>query len=430
MAAEIPLRIVFAYPLSGIFLLFEYTISVTLVLDLIIRLFIPMDPGKKYSPQKNKKYPGSAGFYLDILTAVPLELLIAHELIPASFSVFALLRLIRVIRILRVFRLFDLAKILRSWDLNEFHDTLLTKLTYFGFWIILTAHWIACCWIALGFSVEEGTKIHLYVRSLYWAITTLTTIGYGDITAKTTVQTLFSIFVELLGAGLYGYVIGSIASLIANRDISKSKFSEKMARLDSFMEYKKIPQDLKNKISDYFIYLWETKRGYDETIITDGLPSALKMKVSLYLNREVFDKVPLFHNASEHIISKLVFNLKPVVCTPGEYIFEEGEIGDKMYFINRGSLEVVSGDGSQVHAVLHEGNFFGEIALLLKCPRTASVRAIDYCDLYALDKEVFDKVIMEFPDFARKVKEKAHERKQLRDSARTVAAGKKRRNKK
>ncbi len=81
-----------------------------------------------------------------------------------------------------------------------------------------------------------------------------------------------------------------------------------------------------------------------------------------------------------------------------------------MYFINKGSAEVVSQDGKQVYAVLKEGDFFGEIALLLKQPRNATIRAYDYCDLYSLDKESFDDVISNYPAFEKHINKMAQER--------------------
>ena len=49
---------------------------------------------------------------------------------------------------------------------------------------------------------------------------------------------------------------------------------------------------------------------------------------------------------------------------------------------------------------LHDGNFFGEIDLFYSQPRSASVRAVDYCDIYVLDKITFDRVLNAYPDFA------------------------------
>ena len=64
-----------------------------------------------------------------------------------------------------------------------------------------------------------------------------------------------------------------------------------------------------------------------------------------------------------------------------------------------------------MYATLTAGQFFGEIALLLSGPRTATIRARDYCDLYKLDKDSFDLILRKHETFAVKVKELAQKRR-------------------
>ncbi|MDC7242197.1 MAG: cyclic nucleotide-binding domain-containing protein, partial [Spirochaetales bacterium] len=250
-----------------------------------------------------------------------------------------------------------------------------------------------------------------YLRSFYWTVTTLTTIGYGDISPSTRIETIFVIIVELIGAGMYGFIIGNIANIIANIDVAKSQYQEKMEKVSTFMRYKNIPADLKHKISDYYDYLWESRRGYDESSILEDLPKPLKTSISLFLNREIIQKVPIFQGTSEEFIKEVILNLEPVVFTPGDYVVIKGEIGYEMYFISRGSVDVVSEDESIVYATLGAGSFFGEIALLLSAPRNATIKARDYCDCYSLKKETFDQILERFPEFAKRISDMAEKRR-------------------
>ena len=102
--------------------------------------------------------------------------------------------------------------------------------------------------------------------------------------------------------------------------------------------------------------------------------------------------------------------LTPAMFTPGDFVFREGEVGHNMYFLSRGNVEVLSERTNQVYATITEGGYFGEVALLMDSPRNASVRALDYCDLYTLDKESFHSVLERFPAFAAQVKQMARER--------------------
>ncbi len=223
-------------------------------------------------------------------------------------------------------------------------------------------------------------------------------------------QIAYTIVVEIIGVGMFGYMIGNIASLLANLDIARSKYQEKINRLNLYMEYRDIPPSLRQKLRRYYKYMWESRRGYDENLILRDLPSALQKELAMHIHADVIEKVPIFKGATDAFIKEIVMKLTPAMFTPGDYVFREGELGHNMYFISRGSVEILSERTGQVFASISEGGYFGEIALLMDSPRNASVRALDYCDLYTLDKDSFQMVLQRFPAFAKQVRKIAGER--------------------
>jgi CRP-like cAMP-binding protein len=74
---------------------------------------------------------------------------------------------------------------------------------------------------------------------------------------------------------------------------------------------------------------------------------------------------------------------------PGEIIFRQGDPGDSAYFVRRGTVEVIDGDGSRVVATLGPGDYFGEMALLGDRPRNATVRTVSDCEFAVLGKQNF-----------------------------------------
>ena len=108
--------------------------------------------------------------------------------------------------------------------------------------------------------------------------------------------------------------------------------------------------------------------------------------------------------------------LKPVVYSAGDYIVIKGETGSGMYFINRGEAETLDENNHAIRT-LRQGDFFGEIALLLSQPRTASVRAKTECDLFILEQSDFKRILKDFPELARSVMKAARDRYKLTASA-------------
>lgn len=127
------------------------------------------------------------------------------------------------------------------------------------------------------------------------------------------------------------------------------------------------------------------------------------------VNREILQQVPLFQKADAQFLNSLIMLLKPAVFSAGDIIIRKGDPGTEMYIVSKGEVEVLN-DSSDSLARLKEGNFFGELSLLLSEPRSATVRAVTECDLLSLSKQDFWKALKEHPEFAKVVRESAKSR--------------------
>ena len=119
------------------------------------------------------------------------------------------------------------------------------------------------------------------------------------------------------------YLVANIATILANSDIIRTQFVDKIQKINTFMKYKKIPPVMQKAILDYYDYIWKNRKGYDENQILRELPPSLRMKVSIYLNSDLVRKVPILQNASDDLISKIILNLVPVVYMKGDFIFKK-----------------------------------------------------------------------------------------------------------
>jgi hypothetical protein len=102
---------------------------------------------------------------------------------------------------------------------------------------------------------------------------------------------------------------------------------------------------------------------------------------------------------------------------PGEFIFREGDPGSIMFIIEDGNVELLKGSGGQEHqlAVLEQGDFFGEMAILEDQPRSASARAVTECQLLKIDKSTFNEMLRQNPEIAVRMLRKLSRR--LRNTA-------------
>jgi hypothetical protein len=127
-------------------------------------------------------------------------------------------------------------------------------------------------------------------------------------------------------------------------------------------------------------------------LCADELPVNLRSDVSLVLKRDIIHKVPLFQRSSAGFVNALVTYLQPQIYAPDERLMSAGDIGSEMYFIRKGKVRVILPNG-EVVAILKEGDHFGEIALLEEnSVRTATIKAVGFCDLFVLTKEDLETV--------------------------------------
>jgi glucose-6-phosphate 1-dehydrogenase len=130
------------------------------------------------------------------------------------------------------------------------------------------------------------------------------------------------------------------------------------------------------------------------------------------VTEEVLRRVPLFKDGDMLFLGAVVMALRARQVSSGEIVIQKGEIGREAYLVARGEVEVLD-DVGNVIKVLHDGDIFGEIAVLMSTPRTATVRAKTSCDLFVLEKGDFGRILRENPQFALAVQRVAGERYNL-----------------
>jgi len=389
LVVYLPLRVV-GIAVQSFLIPIYWIATIIMFLDLILHVWVYFSN----SGSGRSKVFSLPLMIVDVLAAIPFLLI-------ATIPLFQLLQVFKVYRLQRFLKIVMDGVLMRKRSFT---------IAFFLFWLILAIHWLSCIW--LGIIGVDSSLNHYsnYVRSLYWIITTLTSVGYGDITPDNNIQMWYAMFVQLIGIGAFGYLIAHVVSIVSKKDPLEIQYTENVELLSATLKHRSLPQDLQKRILNYYGYIRREKVGYDESAFLESLPVSLRTEVAINIRKEFIHEIPLFKNAGELFLYQIAMKLELIIITPGDYLFRRGDTGTEMYLIISGDVEILDTDEVTVLATLSDGDYFGEIALFEGTTRNASVRALDFCNLYKLEKETFDEVVSENPQIGIEIESKARAR--------------------
>ena len=287
--------------------------------------------------------------------------------------------------------------------------------------IILLAHWNGCLqfmipmfqnfpsdsWVSMN-GLQNAPWVEQYTVALFKALSHMLCIGYGRYPPQSYVDMWLTMLSMVTGAMCYAVTIGHVSALVQSFDTSRRLYNEKFKQVEEYMAWRKLPREMRNRISDYYEHRYQGKIFHEDSILEE-LSERLRLDVINYNCRSLVSSVPFFANADPNFVSDVVTKLRFEVFQPQDEIIHEGTIGDKMYFIQEGIVDIIKADG-QVLTTLSDGSYFGEICLLTRAKRVASVRCVTYCNLYSLDSSQFEMVLESYPLMRRTMESVAAER--------------------
>ncbi|KAI8854982.1 cyclic nucleotide-binding-like protein [Chytridium lagenaria] len=224
-----------------------------------------------------------------------------------------------------------------------------------------------------GYRVQLGS---LYVESVYWTVTTMTTTGYGDITPQNDSERIFAFFTQTAGIFFYNYV--SVVVFLTKK-------------MDAVRQYM-------NDLLDYYDYMWERNKGIDIKNLFEDMPSTFRSEVGLSLNNAIIEKVRWFSLIFLRY-RMISISMKLYLFTADEYVVHRGDLGLEMYFITQGRIDIYSSDDmKRPTASLVEGAHFGEFQIILGYRHEYSARAVCNTDIYVLFKNDLQSAFEAYPE--------------------------------
>ncbi|MCI4383919.1 hypothetical protein PGIGA_G00032360 [Pangasianodon gigas] len=355
-------------------------------------------------------------FLIDMVAALPFDLLIFKS--GSDETTTTLIGLLKTARLLR------LVRVARKLDRYSEYGAAVLFLLMCTF--VLIAHWLACIWYAIGHverpymktgwldnladqlgkyyndsDANSGPSIKdMYVTALYFTFSSLTSVGFGNVSPNTNSEKIFSICVMLIGSLMYASIFGNVSAIIQRLYSGTTRYHTQLLRVKEFIRFHQIPPGLRQRLEEYFQHAWSYTNGIDMNAVLKGFPECLQADICLHLNRNLLQNCKAFKGASKACLRALAMRLKTTHSPPGDTLYHHGDILHTLYFISHGSIQVSCNE--VVLAILGKNNIFGEPINLYAEPGhcNADVRTLTYSDLHQIQRDDLLEVLDMYPAFA------------------------------
>nr|XP_033793705.1 potassium voltage-gated channel subfamily H member 3 [Geotrypetes seraphini] len=424
----------------------DLAVEILFIVDIILNFrttFVSKSGQVVFEPRSIFLHYISTWFLLDLLAALPVDLLYAFKV-----NVYFGAHLLKTVRLLRLLRLLP--------KLDRYSQYSAVVLTLLMIVFALLAHWVACIWYFIGQREIESNQSELpeigwlqelarrletpyyivkkndssdlaesgncsatginssgyellggpslrssYITSLYFALSSLTSVGFGNVSANTDTEKIFSICTMLIGALMHAVVFGNVTAIIQRMYARRFLYHSRTRDLRDYIRIHRIPKSLKQRMLEYFQTTWSVNNGIDTNELLQSLPDELRADIAMHLNKEIL-QLPIFESASRGCLRSLSLNIKPSFCTPGEYLIRQGDALQAFYFICSGSMEVLKDD--VVLAILGKGDLIGcDLASKDQVIKAnADVKGLTYCDLQGIQLKGLYETLELYPEYAQK----------------------------
>ncbi|XP_062861520.1 potassium voltage-gated channel subfamily H member 8 [Trichomycterus rosablanca] len=256
--------------------------------------------------------------------------------------------------------------------------------------------------LGLGSMLGGGPSVRSsYVTSLYFALSSLTSVGFGNVSANTDSEKVFSICTMLIGALMHAVVFGNVTAIIQRMYCRRSLYHTRTKDLKDFIRVHRLPNALEQRMLECFQTTWSVNNGIDVNELLKDFPDELRADIAMHLNKELL-QLPLFESASRGCLRSLSLIIKTSFCAPGEFLIREGDALQAIYFVCSGSMEVLK--ENTVLAILGKGDLIGSDSLTREqvIKTNANVKALTYCDLQYISLKGLREVLRLYPEYARK----------------------------
>ena len=288
----------------------------------------------------------------------------------------------------QMIELLKLVKLIKCISSNNIVSNYITgelnEISFFEDWsfllsnifiLLLVFHLTACIHIFVSSTtfpnwiIQKGLQtspfIEVYLSSIYFLITTVTSVGYGDIIGSSFTEIIFQIFLLMIGIIAYSWLISSLSNYVQENNKQNEVFNQKISLLNEIkLEHPKMTKELYDKIHLHLEYI-NLGQKKDKSSLINVLPHTIQKSLLYEMYKPIIENFNFFKDfKNSEFVNRVISKLKPVLAVKNDLLLEQDEIIEDTIFVKQGrlSLEVkidAEHPEKSVEKLLNEEYFFG-----------------------------------------------------------------------
>lgn len=267
-------------------------------------------------------------------------------------------------RLLKIFRLAKFPKIFAN---NKFYNWIseelisenfikppFSKIVFYYFIFFNITHILNCIFIFLGtidypsWIISAGLnnkEFHiLYINAMYFNLTTIFSVGYGDITAKNLYEKYYNVFLMMIGVMMYSFALSSVSHIIHLHNKKKKNYEEKKTYLENLNFKYNIDftnSSLYSKISKHLTHEYNYDKVNKNQLLFE-LPIILRNQIIMNMYADIINSFNFFKdcNGDVDFITQAILILKPTISTKADILIKQGDFVEEIIFVKRGILQL------------------------------------------------------------------------------------------